>query len=171
MNYNIHPIFVHFPIAFLMLYSVIVILPLQKWFPSVAWRQIRNTLLIAGVIGAFVALQTGEIAEQLTQPNHDLVEMHSTFATIATFSYSLILAGEILGWIQGWAFRQMPSQRFQAVYIKVRSFPTHKFFVITLSLVGLVAIVVTGLLGGVLVYGLSADPVAPFVLRILGIVL
>ena len=84
MMYNIHPLFVHFPIALLLIYSIIKILPLQKWLPAVAWKHIERALLFFGVLGAFAALSTGEIAEQMTRPNNDVVEAHSLFAAIAT---------------------------------------------------------------------------------------
>ena len=84
MTYNIHPLFVHFPIALLFVYSIIKILPLQKWLPNVAWKHIERVLLLVGVLGAFAALSTGEIAEHLTRPNHDLVETHQRAGSGAT---------------------------------------------------------------------------------------
>lgn len=42
---------------------------------------------------------------------------------------------------------------------------------VCLAIVALIAIALTGLLGGVMVYGVSADPVAPMVLKLLGITL
>ena len=91
MTYNIHPIIVHFPIALLFLYSIIKILPLNKWLPKVAWRDIERVLLVFGVLGAFVALATGQIARHLIQPNRDLIHAHSNFASISTWLYGLLL--------------------------------------------------------------------------------
>lgn len=45
----------------------------------------------------------------------------------------------------------------------------NKLFRVLLALFGFIAIFVTGLLGGVLVYGPTADPLAPYVLKILGL--
>jgi len=170
MLYNLHPLFVHFPIAFLFLYSIIKILPLPKWFPLVSWKHIERALLVFGVIGAFVAMYTGEIAEELVNPNNKLVEMHSFFATISTWVYTLLLVGEALEVI------------IPRISIKITSFTTlnktltfikntltNQTLSTTLAFLGLVAISVTGLLGGVIVYGTSADPVAGIVLKILGI--
>ena len=69
MTYNIHPIFVHFPIALLFIYSIIKIIPFKKWFPKVTWDYLGFILLIIGVLGAFVASSTGEIADELIQKN------------------------------------------------------------------------------------------------------
>ena len=169
MTYNIHPIFVHFPIALLMVYSIIKILPLQRFFPAVAWKHIERVLLFLGVLGAFVSLWTGEIAEHLTSPNHDLVEAHSMFATIATWTYALLLIGEISSMILPWINLKLKSTQILKTITFIKDLLNHKILPTTLTIIGLIAISLTGLLGGVMVYGTSADPVAGIVLNILGI--
>ncbi len=163
MSYNIHPILVHFPIAFLFIYALIKILPLKHWFPRVSWRQIERVLLVVGVFGAFAALATGEAAEHLLKPrpNRSLVEMHSTFAALSTWIFSVLLLGEIASFFNIYR-RNVIAQWIERVFC-------NKWFSALLALIGLVCISLTGLLGGVIAYGLTADPVAPFVLRILGI--
>lgn len=161
MQYNIHPIFVHFPIALLFLYSVIKVLPWQRWFPKISWKQIEIALLIVGVLGAFVSLATGETAEHLTRPNHQLVELHSTFATIATWLYALLLAGEVF---------TVAFTRFKIASIgALGRLLTHHIYSKVLAILALIAITMTGLLGGALVYGVSADPFTAIVLSWFGI--
>ena len=133
-TYNIHPILVHFPIAFFFIYSIVKILPLRKWFPSIAWKDIERLLLVVGMLGAFAALATGDTAEHLTHRSHAIVEMHSNFAAASVFIYAVILA-----------------------------------FTVTLAILGFIGIFVTGLLGGAMVYGATADPIAPIVLKLLGL--
>jgi uncharacterized membrane protein len=154
MTYNLHPILVHFPIALLFLYSVIKIFPLAKWFPAVPRKQIERILLFVGFLGALAALFTGPIAAKLVVPNEALVKAHSTFAFFATLIYALLVLGEIISYFK---FRE--------------NFLSQGWFSKILALAGLVAITVTGMLGGVMVYGLSADPFAGMVLKILGITL
>lgn len=89
----------HFPIAFLVAYSVIKIFPLDRFFPSVSWRQIERVLLVLGLAGASLSLVTGETAEHLTKASHKIVESHSFFAGLATFLYGVLLFGEILAFI------------------------------------------------------------------------
>ena len=79
MQYNIHPIIVHFPIAMLFLYSIIKVLPFKKWFPNVSWKHIEIVLLLVGVVSAFTASSTGEIAEELVRPNEDVLGAHQFF--------------------------------------------------------------------------------------------
>lgn len=169
MNYNLHPIFVHFPIAFLFLYSVIKVLPFEKWLPSVNWAQIQRFLLLIGVLGAFAALQTGEIAEEMARPDNRLVESHAFFANVASWLYGALLIGEILNVI---GQRIMMLSKYPMILKTVtflKNILVEKTFSKILASLGFIAIFVTGLLGGVMVYGTSADPLANIVLKILGI--
>ena len=172
MTSNLHPIFVHFPIALLFIYSIIKILPFKKWFPRIDWRDIEFVFLLLGFLGALVSLSTGETAQHLTRPNRALVSAHSNFAGIATFLYGALLAGEIF-----YIFNQkILSNHVLVLGIKKITLPLEKIlcnniFSALLALVALVCMTVTGLLGGALVYGTSADPLASFVLRILKITL
>lgn len=162
MTYNIHPIFVHFPIALLLLYSLLKIIPFYKWFPGVAWKQIERVFLLLGVLGGFAALYTGESAEHLVRPDHDLVEMHSTFAVIAVWTYVALLVGEIIFFVS--QKRTLPN-----ILNSLGKILTNRLVSGVLSFLALIAISITGLLGGVIVYGTTADPLAAIILRLLGL--
>ena len=170
MNYDLHPIFVHFPIALLSLYTVIEILPFGRWLPQVNWRHLKRVLLFVGVIGAFVALYTGEIAEHLNRPNRQLVNDHALFSQISTWIYGALLLGEVLSILN----KSHLMGKFHVVWVKNLSTFLEKFlcksvYVKVLAVLGIIALTVAGLLGGVMVYGTTADPVASFVLNLLGI--
>lgn len=169
MTYNIHPILVHFPIALLFLYSIVKLLPLKKWFPNVSWKHVELALLIPGLLGAFASNVTGEVAEHLTRPNHKLVETHAFMALTATWMYGLLLAGELLSWINKNIISRLKSAPILSFFTFIRNILVHPFISGLLALLGLIAILLTGLLGGVMVYGVSADPIAGIVLQILGI--
>ncbi len=172
MTYNIHPIIVHFPVAMLFVYSIVKILPLKKWFPSVAWKDIERLLLLVGVLGACAALITGETAEHLVRPNHQLVEAHSTFATIATYVYGALLAGEFAAIINAKNYIYGKSWQWVSAILRlVERVLCNKVFSVILAIAGFIAISVTGMLGGVIAYGLTADPIAPLLLKVLGITL
>lgn len=169
MTYNIHPILVHFPIAFLVLYSFIKIIPFNKYFPNVAWKQIERVLLLAGVLGALVANATGEIAEELVRPDHDIAEMHEFFASITIWMYGLLLLGEVLSMFMSTIILKIKSTQFIKFLTFIQNVLTNKTISIILAMCGFFAITITGMLGGVMVYGLSADPLAPIVLKLLGL--
>lgn len=169
-TYNFHPIFVHFPIAFLLLYSVIKLLPFYKWFPKVAWRDIERILLFLGVIGIFGALVTGETAEEIVRPNHQLVEAHSFFAGITTALFLILLSGEIASMINARNFVYRKGLQWISPLLHVVEKIVQKPIVAgLLAFLGLLAISLTGLLGGVITHGPLADPLAGIVLKLLGI--
>jgi uncharacterized membrane protein len=169
MQYNLHPIIVHFPIALLFLYSVIKILPLSRWFPAVAWKHIERALLVFGVLGAFASLTTGEAAEEIARPNWQLVETHATFATLATWLYGALLVGEVLSLLNPILLPKLSSSVLKKTLSFVEGILCDRLYSRIIALLALLAISLTGLLGGVMVYGTSADPFAASVLKLLGI--
>lgn len=169
MTYNIHPILVHFPIALLFLYSIIKILPLKKWFPKVSWKHVELVLLVPGFVGALLANATGEVAEHLVRPDQKLVETHAFMALSATWMYGLLLAGEVLSWINANLLPKLKSPVIIKFFTFFTNILTHRFISGLLAILGLIAISLTGLLGGVMVYGVSADPIAAVVMKLLGI--
>ncbi len=169
MTYNIHPIFVHFPIAFLVVYSFIKLIPFRKWFPKVAWEHIELVLLVAGVLGAFVSSSTGEIAEHLTKAPHNMVEMHAFFAGATTWLYMILLVGAVLPHITVFLAAKFGIPKITNILVKVGLLINNRTITFFLALFGLVAISLTGLLGGALVYGTTADPFAKIILQALGL--
>lgn len=169
MTYNIHPIFVHFPIVLLLIYSFIKIIPFDKWFPSVSWKHIERVFLLLGVLGAYMASYTGEIAEDLFQFNEQLVEAHSTFASISIWFYSLLLLGELVSIFYPIILSKFSLPKTNSLLLTVQKILTQPILSKILAFLGLIAISITGLLGGVLVFGTSADPLASIVLKMLGI--
>lgn len=170
MVYNIHPIFVHFPIALLFIYSIIKISPLSKWFPKAAWKDVERTLLVFGVAGAFVALSTGEIAEHLVRPNLKLIEAHATFASISTYLYIVLLLGECGSFLtEKQNMLAKLNTKILAIIFFVKKYLADSFISKSIAFIALITLALGGLLGGVIVYGVTADPLASFVLRLLGI--
>ncbi len=166
MTYNIHPLFVHFPIAFLLLYSILKILPFDKWFLNFSWYQIRMVILIAGVIGSFFASSTGEIAEKLTNPNNQILEVHSTLALISVWIYSLLLLSEGFFVVNIFINKITYLKKLSPILKIFEKIITNKLFTKILALLGIITISLTGLFGGIMVYGTSADPLAPIVLKL-----
>ena len=165
---NIHPLFVHFPIALLFIYSIIKLLPTKKYLPSIAWRDIERIILTIGVLGAFIALQTGDAAEHAFRPVRNIVEAHSNFAGFATIVYIVLLVAEIIATLQEKNILvKIQSTFVQKILNWYQAFFGGRVVSGILAFVGLIAISITGLLGGVMVYGPSADPLAALVLKLL----
>lgn len=90
---NIHPLIVHFPIAFLIGFFVVDLLGASLRRPAL--RPVASGMLYFGTIGAVAASITGLIAEA-TVPHgeavHDMMEWHGRIGlTIATLSVLLTL--------------------------------------------------------------------------------
>lgn len=171
---NIHPLLVHFPIAFLVAYSVLEIaayvspvLRRQSWVFSV-----KTFLLFAGVLAAFVALVTGSMAEEIIERAGRVsttVETHSSFATATTLLY-LILAAAYLVRIfdeKGWRARIVGTNNFLA---QIWNFKKRFWYVILdtpllplLALLALVGITITGALGAAIAHGPDVDPFVSFI--------
>ncbi len=171
MQYDIHPLVVHFPIALLFLYSIIKIVPVSNFIKSVSWKEIERFLLFLGLLGAFVARATGELADKLNRPNHDLVEMHEFFAGLVVLFYGILIAGEILSIINDKLISRLNLPQWINFFKLTEKIITNNLIVKILAILGLVAVSITGMLGGVMVYGITADPLAPYVLSLLGITL
>ncbi len=169
MTYNIHPIIVHFPVALLFLYSFIKIVPFKKWIPSFSWDSVLRALLFFGILGAFAAYMTGDTARALFGPSRSIVEAHESFASISIFIYTVLLIREFLPVFKAKYFEKIKSEEIKKIILLVEKVLTQKALSKILAFLGLVSITITGMLGGIMVYGLSADPIAPLVLKILGL--
>lgn len=171
---NIHPFFVHFPIALLVVYSL---LEIGSYFWPALRRQtwlfgVKTFTLFAGVLAAFVALATGGIAEDLIKdvnPRFFIIEVHNPVAT-ATTILALILAAAYtvrIFEIRGWGNQLFGLNRFLAPILRLKERLAHVVLdtglLPMLALLVLVGIAVTGALGAALVYGPDIDPVVSFV--------
>jgi uncharacterized membrane protein len=168
MTYDIHPLIVHFPIALLCIYSVIQILPVQKWIPTIAWKQVSTLLLILGYAGALAASSSGEVAEHLSNPNHDVLELHETFAGLVEVFYGILVGSTVVQWLCG-RYLKLLEYKVVSIVLMISNFVESRPVSIMLSLLGLIALVLTGVFGGVMVYGTSADPLAAPLLQLFGV--
>jgi uncharacterized membrane protein len=164
---NIHPIFVHFPIALLTVYAVLELVRFNKITSQIYWFYVKASILFAGALGAFAALSTGDGAEQtIAKELRPLVEIHSTFAAISTWIFLFIGLVYIVLWINktDWN-QQLFDGRFSKIWGTLLNSATKMYespFIIILAFLGLLSITMTGALGGAIVYGPNIDPVVSF---------
>jgi len=167
---DLHPLVVHFPIALLVLWSVVEIIRPARWFSHVSWGSASAIMLIAGFVGAFAALTTGDIAGE--EMGGDVVCAHETFAQLATFLYGLFVVDVMIPLVLLVSGRVFSSSIANGVTRAARMYERvfqMRGVRVLLALVALIAITITGILGGILVYGVEIDPFAPIVLSLLGI--
>lgn len=155
---NIHPIFTHFPIALLVLYSLLEVFRVRIITRHSHYFAIKAFLLIVGTLSAIVTFLTGDMAEELltkTHPElHGLIETHSTFAGVSLALFGLLAAAYIMQILneQGY-WRSITNNKLVRTLVNwvMLAAPV-------IAVLGLAAITITGGLGGAIVYGPNVDP-------------
>lgn len=147
---NLHPILVHFPIALLTIYALLECVRSKRAMEIMHAFHVKGTLVIIGALGAAAAYATGpeKMARSLVG------QMHQKFATATLIIFSIIALAYLWEWF--W-----PS--------KHSNFMMRPYIIIPLAIIGLVAVTITGGLGGALVYGTHFDPFLAPVFKFLGV--
>ena len=161
---NVHPLIVHFPIACLVLYSLLEIGTVC--FPRRAEKR-KNTklfLLFVGTLGTRAALQSGEVASDLYGGGSRLIETHEDFAE-KTYSVYGILSIHYLIWLlllTDWVQKMVPT----AVVTHIQTIITWKYMkyiVALIAIIGMTLLSITGALWWAIAHGPDTDPVARIV--------
>jgi uncharacterized membrane protein len=166
---NIHPLFVHFPIALFTIFTILEILPWKRFQRSRSGFLIKATFIIIGSLSSLVTLKTGEMAEHALGNNvsiRNLVETHSTFANAASYIYGFIALLYLITLIERYTSIDDKSPQLVSILnrvIKIKNYSWKRFFLVPLAIIGLVLITITGSLGGAIVYGPDIDPVVKFI--------
>lgn len=175
MTINVHPIFVHFPIALLTIYALFELLYFKQIRNLAYTFYIKAFLVVAGSAAAFVTLQTGEWAAEGLEsgPMRQLIETHSNWADIATGIFTVLAASYAIAWLNrspGFAAFVGRTPWLRGIWLlltKLQKLFIETPLVVILALGGLAAITITGALGGSMVYGPDVDPVVSFIYHLL----
>lgn len=154
---NIHPLIVHFPLALLVVYAILEISWIFRRGRSDRLQFTKLILLVFGALGARAALQTGEIAAQISGfqgQYHQIVELHEWFANTSTNIFVWLLVGYLVLFFGP----KIPSPVLQKLLHIVQKLQSRYVFVCA-AVLGMACLMVTGALGGSLVYGIDADPI------------
>ncbi len=140
---DFHPLVVHFPIAFLTVYSLFELIRFQRVLEKPYWFFVKKVLIIVGWAGSLVAALTGFIASGWVIDGPRIFLMHRSFAllTIILSTVSAIL------------------------YLKNK----HNKVLIIFALLILISITITGGLGGAMVRGTTFDPLMAPIFKLLGV--
>lgn len=157
---NLHPIIVHFPIACLVLYALLEFVSLRPQWKT-QFSTTKLFLLIVGMLGTFIALQTGEIAQDLIGTS-DLVEVHERFANISYILFGILLVFYVLSFLPNLSFftKKLPT-RYARVSALISWIFTHHLHLILVTL-GMIALTITGALWGAISHGPDTDFVVRF---------
>ena len=176
---NFHVLVVHFPVALLSIYAVMEFVRWNRATEKPYWFYLKAVFLVLGTMGAYVAAGFGGLIEDTiaaekiaTVPNiRGIIDMHSTFAGVTSVIFSFLSFAYIVSWIE----HERPElikqclERFPVLHLLVslKNFLLRTPVVILLAFLGLVAITVTGAIGGGIVSGPSVDPIVTLVYRLL----
>ncbi len=174
---NIHPIFVHFPIAFLTIYAIMELLRFKVLTNNHSYNVVKKILLLLGVVFSLPALSTGELAEHAYgRSQRGLIEMHAGFAVSTVRVFGVILVSYIIRKINSDQkfinIKNLLTETKVVSYIwkvasKLGNIVLQTPVLVVLSLIGLILVMVTGALGGTIVYGPEVDFFTKFVYGLL----
>jgi uncharacterized membrane protein len=161
---NIHPLLVHFPIAFFTVYAVMELVRMKKVIQRQEWFYIKAVVLLIGFLGSLAALMTGDIAKDAigNLGNRQLISLHEFFAELTIFIFgtlagSYVVAGLRRFDISGITQKDGVTRGIWAVLVYIEELILHTPLVILFALLGLAAVTITGGLGGSIVYGPNND--------------
>jgi uncharacterized membrane protein len=178
---NLHPIFVHFPIALLTLYSIAEFLRFKKLNGRPWWFYFKTIVVVIGELGAIAALITGDTAKQAYRGNQvarHIISVHSDWAVITSVIYGVVALAYFLVFLEREGFfgflrkklQTDPQENSYARILSVFSLTTafaaralESWIMIPLALLGFIAVTITGALGGSVVYGSQTDIFTQFV--------
>lgn len=137
---NMHPVIIHFPIAFFVAYFLLEVAALVTKKDSLC--KMAAIFLGAGVIFALIAVLTGNQAHEVLKPVlrmkpsyiEEAIENHEQFATITLWFFFAMLVLRVY------------------LLIKKNLSPNWRFVFFVLALLGMFFVYQTGILGGKLVY-------------------
>lgn len=171
---NLHPIFVHFPVALFTVYAVMELIPSRKLRAHISWFFVKAAFILIGIASSSAAYLTGTLIEEEFEQDKvygPIVEMHSFFAGMTIAVFAVIALAYLILFLQKSSLQSrlltwQPWQRISSLVLRIYASRT---ILPLLALIGLGCVTVTGALGGSIVYGESADPLVGIIYRVLGL--
>lgn len=160
---DIHPLLIHFPIALLSVYTVTQLIPPRWLWRNTTLFTLNTFLLLVGSATLLIARQSGDLLEHSRQFT-PLMHTHSQWATMTTVLYGILTIFYFL--LLALKLTEVGKTPWLRPYTKILQPAQWLFnnYIITLvALVGAGLLLVTGALGGGIVYGPTADPLVQFV--------
>ena len=179
---NLHPIFIHFPIAFFTLYAFLEGLRFRKIQDLPYIFYVKAILVISASLGALAALLTGDMAAESLKPVMAVdpvlrvtFHWHKNFADITNIIFGFLALMYLIAWINRYymslrgvqpakqsIFDDVLKSNIWLALVKIQSAVLNTPLAVVLAVLGFVSVTITGGLGGIMVYGDKADPFFAF---------
>lgn len=156
---NLHPVFVHFPIALLTIYSLFEIFRLNILTRQAWYFYLKAVLVIAGAVMAAPTILTGLYVGRKLEGDKFLgpiVEMHERFAFFTAGIFIVIALAYVLAWYAQEKLKQ--GIVFESKLIKFAQALVKGKWTIALAVLGFISLTITGGIGGAMVFGPEAGP-------------
>jgi len=119
-------------------------------------------MVILGFIGAVLAAQTGDIAKAVIDDpaTNPIIHVHEMWAKATIVIFGILAAAYFVAWLWTYPMIQQKVVNFKIIQLirKLQQIIMRDWLVILLSAAGLIALIITGSLGGSIVYGFQSDP-------------
>jgi uncharacterized membrane protein len=130
------------------------------------WFFVKATLVICGTGIGYVTFITGYLrkADFGSGTIKQLVDMHFYCAIITLVLFSLISLAYLIAWMEsGQLFTAFRLSKIWKVLNGFKQFMSKPAIQVSLALIGLALVTITGSLGGALAYGPDVDPFVKFI--------
>ena len=170
---NFHSMMVHFPIALLVIYSLLELIGFRNVNKYLNWFYIKASFVIIGAITAFPALSTGEMLENVSKYDKNLVHLHESFASASTNFFVVIAVIYLLAFLHINtktsdfinSCKKIPAEGKRIInkIISYAKLIVNSPLFLFMAIIGIVLLTITGALGGILSSGVGVDPIADFI--------
>lgn len=161
---NVHPLLVHFPIAFFVTYAVFELLRFKILTRQPYWFYIKAILVSLGVIGAIFAGISGQLIESRFT-DRALISLHQHINFAASTIFAVITFAYVVRWL-----KITPGVKIDVVLgsltkmsLSIEHIVLDTLLLYPLVILGLLLIMIGGALGGIIVYGPNLDPFTQFI--------
>ncbi|MBI2673834.1 MAG: hypothetical protein HYX23_00960 [Candidatus Zambryskibacteria bacterium] len=150
---DLHPLVIHYPIAFLTTYVVFELVRIRKILALPYWFHIKMTLVVIGELGAIATVITAQFSTELRGGNM-LVDRYKLFIIITALIFGMLAFAYVFKFTDPNSDQSGQSRALTTWF----HFILKPFVLIPLVITGLFFIIVSGGLFGATIYGTHFDP-------------
>lgn len=163
---NVHPLLVHFPIGLLTVYALLEFVRIKR-LRNPTMFALKAFLVIVGFAAACVTWLSGQLIEHqpgVSLAHPELVGIHSKMSLAATCTFGVLAAAYVVQILHQWDW---PVTRgLVAPFRRLSRLVLERWPAPVLAAIGLILLIITGALGGIVVYGPQLDPLTSLVYQL-----